>query len=70
MSKIIAFQDCFSLLLLSLALLNHCPLIHIKCDLLTLSLGRDTKTEKGYCPGGEEGTSCQKAGQCWRQDKG
>lgn len=48
MSKVIAFQDCFSLLLLSLALLNYCPLIHIKCDLATLSLGGDVKTEKGY----------------------
>lgn len=37
MSKVIAFQDCFSLLLLSLAVLNHCPLIHIKCDLVILS---------------------------------
>jgi hypothetical protein len=42
MSKIIAFGVC-SLLLLSLALLSYFPLIHIKCDLVTSSLGRHTK---------------------------
>lgn len=63
MSKVIAFWVCFSLPLLSLALLDHCLAIHIKCDLVFVSLGRDAKTYKGYFSGCWERTSCRQVAE-------